>query len=478
LTARDADYDMIAPTSIPEKYFSTSHKKSVPVNKFAWWWGKDISGNYINFSIDDNTSPHVIYTGRTGAGKSRQAINGLEQIIGFDKDTGEAIRFDDFDVRYVDVGFSACNLAMGLQKKYGDRVKIYPSTVSGLRFSLFNIGKDGYGKADEDDLSFMMHLINFSLEIQSAGTANDGSAKLTGGELDFLSRIVAHMIENDKYSDIFVEELKMEGGYDDLCDEIIKKGYSLKTNVSELPDEYDFLRKPILDDVLTEIEVWTKKSDFSELEKGQLEKLSLKMAGLKNLKFIAFHSNMKKTTENFTHIDFDEIKDDPVAFSIIYWLLVKEWIGIMKTNAKQAFKNKEAVSKRTLFYVDEAHNFFQYETFSVLLVKAVKEFRKYGGVFFFLSQELEDAPQKVISQLGTKVFVVPPEDKSLLKGIIKRYLGEFKKGDDRVLDNITDYMMYIRSDKGAIGMKYLTDPKYDWFYKPNHPDFLKIGEKA
>jgi hypothetical protein len=286
------------------------------------------------------------------------------------------------------------------------------------------------------------------------------------------------MIQKDKYSDLFIEEIKAEGGYDELCQEIVDKGFSPRDKVSQLPEEYDFLRKPILDDVLTEIEVWTKKSDFSELEIKQLQNLSLKMNGLKNLKFLAFHSNIKKTEENFTHIDFDEIKDDPVAFSIIYWLMVKEWILIMKDNAKISFKNKEAVNKRTLFYVDEAHNFFQYETFEVLLVKAVKEFRKYGGVFFFLSQELDDAPQKVISQLGTKIFVVPPEDRDLLKGIISKYIGTFKDGDSEVLENITSFMMYNTNDNGAFGMKYESDPKNDWFYKPNHPDFLNIGSKT
>jgi hypothetical protein len=129
--------------------------------------------------------------------------------------------------------------------------------------------------------------------------------------------------------------------YSEAFMDLYSKGYSRSTQINSITEpEYDFLHKPILDDVLNQIDIWAKKSEFSDFEKAELENLGAKMSSLKNLDFLAFHSNMKPTTEKFTHIDFDEIKDDPVSFSIIYWLIVKEWIAIMKETAKRDFKNK------------------------------------------------------------------------------------------------------------------------------------------
>lgn len=470
MLSRDFDFDALVPIEYAEQFFQTTHKKATSKDNFVYFCGKDISGNYVDYSLDDSTSPHIIYTGRTGAGKSRQAINGLEQILGFDKKTGFASRFGKIKVRYTDVGFSCGNMALKLQEKYGDKVKIYPAKVSGLKFSLFDIDIIN-GELDKDHLKFMISLVNFALDIQGQETGVKTQVMLSSTEQEFLERIVSSVILGKKFGSPHLSEFENEGGYEELLSNLYSLGFDQNTEVHKLPEEYDYLKRPILDDIIAQVGIWAKKEEFSDLEKQDLVSLDKKLSGLKSLSFLNFHSNMSRTDESFTHIDFDEIKDSPIDFCIIYWLLVKEWIAIMKKEAKEALRARVEVPI-TLFYVDEAHNFFDYkDTFGKLLEKATKEFRKYGGKFAFLSQELSDAPEKVISQIGTKIFVVAPQEKDKLREVIASYFGEMDSDDREVMEKITDYMMFIMYDKGSLGLKFDSDREDDWFYKPNHPDF-------
>jgi len=467
---RDSDYDMLVPRSRLEAYFSTTHKKKVDAKKESHFWGLDISGNFINYSFDSNTSPHSVMTGKTGAGKSRQAINITEHLLGFDKSTGKALRMNDINVRYTDVGFTVGNLSMMLKENYPDKVKIFSSKIRKLRFSLFNIPVDN-NVVDDDALDFMSNLVGFSLEAQNS------QAVLTGSEREALKKIVKEMLLTDKYSDFYLSEFsdpKHKGVYRDLVDEWVSKGYSLKdSHLSDLGDEYDYLKKPILQDVYIEVENHSLRDNYSEFEKEELKSLHKKLRDVSSYSFLTFHSNMKETEESFTYIDFDEIKEGYDAeFCVIYWLLVKYWTKIMKREAIRARARKLPV-KPTYYFVDEAHNFFKHKSFVDLLISAVKEFRKYGGRFFFMSQELTDISEKVVTQLGTKIFVPHPEDQEFISRSVKKTLGEMSQQDKDVLKHIETYMMYIMNDEGAMGMKFVSNPKDDWFYIPNHPDFLE-----
>jgi DNA helicase HerA-like ATPase len=471
LRTKDADFDLIVPTDYLSRYFATTHKRQPPPDIFAHWWGHDISGNLINYSLYENNSPHTLYIGKTGAGKSRQAINGLEQILGFDKETKEASRFYDFYTRYTDVGYTAGHMAVSLQEHYGDDVKIFSSEVSKLRFALFDIDVDD-GEVDEDQLDFSIGLINFALEIKGEKDRY-GNVGLSGSEAVFLKNIVKDVISKKKYSDPYLDELHRDKAYQEIIEELYKKGFHESTLCSELPREYRQFQHPTLDDIIKEAETQSGISSYSELEREDVTSLTKKLRSLSSLKFLTKYSNVKMTEERFTHIDFDEIKDNPEQFCIIYWMLVKQWIMIMKRNKKRSIAKKTS-NPKTLFYVDEAHNFFRYETFVHLLTVATKEFRKYDGLLFFLSQEMSDLPQQIVNQIGTRVFMVAPKDRGLLKGMIRSVLQSLDKEDEEVIDRIKNYQMYIKCEKGSLGLKYDTDPKYDWFYTPYHPEFNKV----
>jgi len=471
---RDLDFDSIIPTARMENFFGSTHKRPTDKDLTVHWWGTDISGGFINYSLEENTSPHGMYIGKTGSGKSRQAINGLEQILQFDKETGLAERFYDIKVRYVDVGYTGGPLVMKLKKTYGKDVKIYSSKISDLRFSLFNIDVDEKG-VDREGIIIMASLVSFALDVRDR--TGSGKDILTGGEQSFLKEVVVRMLEENRYSDLYVSELEDEGVYGAILERIYALGFDGHNKMSDLPDEFNHFKKPILDDVLNEVNIWKEKAEYSNLEKEDLSSLAKKLRSLQDFEFLKMHSNIDNTTEQFTHIDFDEIKDQPPEFSIIYWLLVKLWIRIMKEESKAYFAKRQQPPK-TYFYVEEAHNFFRLKSFSELFIQNVKEFRKYGGVFLFISQEVDDVSPKVLSQLGTKIFISSPDEKKKLSSVITAAFGEIHKEDMEVLKHIRPWQMYIMFDKGSMGLKFETPRKYDWFYKPAHPSFEYFEEEV
>lgn len=477
MNARDYDFDALLPSEQTKQFFATSHKRQVPKNIFPMCIGKDINGNIINYSFEENKSPHAMFIGSTGAGKSTQVIIMLMQMMGYDINTGKALRFDQFNIRYTDVGYSAGNFASSLKKAYPDKVKIYSSMVKNMRFSLFNI-KVKNGMIDEDELDYMVGIINFALSVQDGGVSDkDKIGMMTGVEQNFLKTIVRDLLKNKSHSDLYLSEFTKEPGvYDELLKELHALGFSSELDnanlVSELPEKYNYLKKPILADVINLSITYSGKPQYSAVEQEDIKQLTRKLRSLENLTFLSGHSNLSQVRENFSHLDLDRVKKDPVSFSIIYWMLAKEWIDIAKSEAEERLA-KRLPTKKTIFPVDEAHIFFSFGStaFENLFISAVKEMRKFGGIFVFMSQELDDVPEKVVTQLGTKVFIVSPEEKASLKNIVERSFGEMKEADEKVLEAIGDYMMFVKYEKGSIGLKFDIAPEDEWFYKPYHPDF-------
>jgi len=55
-------------------------------------------------------------------------------------------------------------------------------------------------------------LVSFALDVRDR--TGSGRDILTGGEQSFLKEVVTHMIEESKYSDLYVSELEEEGVYE------------------------------------------------------------------------------------------------------------------------------------------------------------------------------------------------------------------------------------------------------------------------
>ncbi len=462
--SRDMDFDSLVETSVAEKFFKTAKKKQVSKKNISFFWGRDICGDFVNYNFREvASSPHSIVIGRNGSGKSRQVIKMMELAIGLNKEKTKAERLGQIKLRYADVGYTSGRLLQAVKNAHPEQVMSSEANIDELRFSLFDI-EVKHGRVLTEDLDYLVGIVNFALQTKN-------SPILDGIEEDFFRKIVTKLLVNNTYYNYPLSILQEKNGYKDLLRELLSKGYNLNTQFSELSDEYDFLKKPVLNDVLTAIGTEKNITEYGEMDRKILSELGTKLKTLSSYYFLEFHSNSKESKDyDFFHIDFDSLKETPASFCVIYWLIMKKWIKMLKESAKKRLAEyKEPID--TFFIIEEAHNFFDYPIFAKMLTTASKELRKYGGRLIFITQQLNDIPEAIAKEIGTKIFVAPPSEKALLKEDIIKVFKHLDKRDENVLQHTTDYMMFIMYDGGSIGCKFVYEGDVEWFYKPYAPSF-------
>jgi len=457
---RDYDFDSLISLDVAKKFFITAKKKRVSNKAFSYFWGEDICGDFISYNFKEaSSSPHTIMIGRNGSGKSRQVIRMVEQMIGLNKERTHASRLGKIKIRYGDVGYTSGRLLETLAKHHPEQVSITSADINDLRFSLFDIEVKN-GKVSIEEMDYMINIMNFALQTKDEDI-------LSGTEEDFLRTVTTRLLLSNSFVNYPISILLEKDGYSELYAEILKDGYNPDTaQFSSLSDKYSHLKKPILSDIITALETEKNKMEYNAIDKDILERLSVKIRALKSYYFLDFHSN--KINENdvdFAHIDFDSLKDTPSSFTVIYWMLMKRWIKMLKESAKKQLRDmKEPID--TFFIVEEAHNFFDYPVFAKMLKTASKELRKYGGKLIFISQQLSDIPEPIAKEMGTKIFVTDPSEKAALKEDISKIFKAISQEDSTVLDAISDYMMFIMYDGGSIGCKFIYEGDVEWQYKP------------
>jgi hypothetical protein len=459
MLSRDAGFDAILPKDTVLKYFVSSHKRPTPPNFRCDFSGKDISGNFIDYSLANNENPHSILTGKTGSGKSVQAILILEKILGFNHSTGKAERFYDQRIRYADVGFTSGNIVEKLKHSHPRDVEIFGSDVSKLRFGLFDFEISESGKMQEEDKLFLISFLSFVLEIEEM-------KPLVGMERSTFEEAVDEMLKESNTNNMFVEDLIKIGGYELVVNNIINDGFSTKTKLKDLSDDYNFLKKPVLSQLLNVISIKANNTDSSEADRQTCLDLYSKMRTVNSNPMISLLANTPiKDDKHFFHIDFQSIKDDPRAFSICYWMIMKTWLKQMERNAIPRFA-QGLPPETVFFFIEEAHNFFKYKSFELMLTTAAKEIRKFGGRLFFITQDIYDLPQKVYQELSTKIFVASMSELERYKKVSEVV---YPMGDmapiNKVIDSLSDRMLLILSDRGAIGCRMIMEADLS-FYKP------------
>lgn len=461
---RDMDFDTLIRIDVAKKFFITSKKRQVGDEQFPYFYGRDISGDFINYSFrESSSSPHTLVIGRNGSGKSRQIIKMFQHILGLNQEKTKASRLGEIKVRYADVGFTSGRLLESLKLAHPEQVGAMSANIDELRYSLFDLEVVN-GKILTEDLDYLVGIINFAIQTK-------GSPIMDGSEEHFFRQIVSKKILAKEYNNLTLSVLREKGGYDELYEELIELGFNDNTQFSELPEAYEFLRKPILGDIVSAISTEQNIPDYKSVERKSLESLNGKLNVLSSYYFLQFHGNMRNEEDlDFLHIDFDSLKENPATFSVIYWLIMKKWIRMLKRSAKSRLKEMKPPID-TFFVIEEAHNFFNYPVFEAMLITASKELRKFGGMLIFISQQLDDIPEKIAKEIGTKIFVTKPSDKALLISDIKKVFKNIDNRDVEVLEDISDFMMYIMCDDGSLGCKFEYEGDEDWYYKPYAPSF-------
>jgi hypothetical protein len=459
LMSRDSDFDAIVPKEVALRYLASSHKKQTPPGFVCDFYGFDISGNFVEYSFANNDNPHCALFGKTGSGKSVQAILITEKIIGYSHETEEASRFYNQKFRYADVGFTSGNLVSKLKIKYPNDVEIFGSDVSTLRFGLLDYDLQPNGLLLEEDMNFLSSFVSFVLEIEA-------TEPLTGLERTAFEESVNGLLNESQENELYILDLEKFGGYDVIIAELKAKGCTSHTKLNTLDSSYGFLKRRTIVDLLNYINPRQSSMDLSDDDKKIYSTLATKIKVISTNRMINAVANVQVGgSKHFFHIDFNSIKNDKRSFNISYWMLMKSWLKDMEASAIPRL-NRGEKPETVFFFIEEAHNFFTYKSFAGILQTAAKEIRKFGGRLFFITQSIEDIPKTVLSELSTKMIIASEAEKERYKKIVRDiYEQKDMEKIDEVIDNLSDRMLMIMGDHGVIGCKLeLTGPEQ--FYKP------------
>lgn len=460
MLTRDASFDAILPKETVLKYLASSHKEDTPSEYRADFYGTDVSGNFVEYSFANNNNPHALLTGQTGSGKSVKVIQILEKIVGYDHTRKIAERIHEQRINFVDVGYTSGNMMKELKDAHPDDVEIFGSDVSALRFGLFDFDLQPNGKVSDEEKNFLSNFISFALEV-------DNEKPLTGLEKDALDTSVEEMLNESQTNDLFIDHLIDNGGYKKLVKELEKEGYADNVKLRDLPERYNYLKKRTMNDLLNHVSVVQNSMSKSEEERKIYSGLALKLRVLKSNNMINLVPNTQMSSnKHIFHIDLASIKNDKRSFMLSYWMLMKSWLKQLEARALPYFARGEP-PEVTYFFIEEAHNFFQYESFAQLLKTSAKEIRKNGGRLIFISQDPSDIPSVIYNELGTKMFVVTISERERFKDLAKLvYKQNNMEPIYEIIEEMDDRALLVLGKYGAIACSMEMTREIE-FYKPN-----------
>lgn len=410
------------------------------------FYGKDASGMFINYSLGQNKNPHLIITAKTGSGKSAALLKILRSSMWVDESFySEAIENDLVKLRYVDIDYSGGIFVDRLRQNYKDQIRVYGSDASNMRFSLLDIDtEDGtpYSKPLEQEVKNICAFINTVLE------ATDPNSVLDNAEEERLRHSINKVFEDETCRiDLPVTELSMIDGYAQLGAEICKK-YDKNIKISKLGSEYNFLKKPTFANVIDYVSKMSTSTSISEIQQGTYKTLLKKINGLKSFNF-ANHANSDISQDKSVfYVDFGEIKQNQKDFISLGWMLLRRWFKIDRETYVR--RTAQGLPRQKIFYViEESHNFFTMPSFSKVFQAAVKEVRKFGIHFVFISHTIKDMPDDIYKSIASKIFLFTEGDsdevrreiasKTDMSGARLEVFNEAK---------MSDFAMFIMHDKG------------------------------
>lgn len=461
LLARDNTFDTVVSMATATKLLQSTLRHEVPAEFAADFHGYDINGAFLNYSLSMSINPHVLMTGNTGSGKSVQWLKIFRHMLGHDMQTGKCKNLGKIvRAKYCDVGYTSGRLAASIKGAHPKQTEIMKSNVEELRFALFDFDLDSARNVEQVDMDFVVGFLNFALEAK-------GSDIMTAIEEAIFSEVTRALVKDRVYDNLWVSELISKGGFDFLVDELREKGiYHDNMRISDLPAEYDHFRRPVLANVIGAIKSRASRPDLDEVRRSSHLRLVDKLEALATYELFSSHSNVHfADTIDFHHIDFDAIKENAPKFGVIFWMLFRKWMRSLKKDALPRIERQETPIP-TYIIVEEAHNFFKYPAFKDLLKTAAREVRKFGGRLVFITQQISDVPDDVLSEMATRIMVFPPNKKDALIDEVESAFSELGEADREVIDGIENRMMLIMSDQGTMSCKIDHDKETEWFYKP------------
>ena len=416
---RDLDFTFLVESDELAKYMLYSFEKNVYPERVILY-GKNRFGSYVGFNpFEEGDNPHGVILAPSGAGKSFFIQNLISQILRIDVKKvfyGESVWAKDHKVRirHFDKGFSA-ELFYKLLKERGYNIGILEPRIEKLGYNICEVER-------EDDLEFSLEVVNVCLSALK-------QEPLKGFERPFYTKALRELYRDMKkrsYVMTEIEFLYQNERLREVYEKLRRLGYEDGDYIGDIKEkEFDFLKQPVIADV---IRILKGSQDFTmgREEREALESLIAKLEILSEYDMISVPSQIDFKAERLVYFDYEFLQEHTLFVPIV--------LGILK---KMVYVDKfvgrtEAEDDVVFYFIDECHNFFRNPYFHTALNILIREARKYRLGVYFSTQNYDDIPPEVLTNVETRMFLTPQEftkKQSYLRGLSKHVGVDLDKTD-------------------------------------------------
>lgn len=446
LKYRDAQFDYLVPTSHLYNYISSVHKR-VPSN--ADIWGYDKNDSFISYSFtEENDAPHFMIIGAIGTGKSFQKQLIISQIINLNFETMIA-DYGNSEIRDYDIGFSDELFVKALAVKKENNVVMLSSNYNDFSYNICNID---FSDADtkQADLTFQSDLISLIMSAKKGDT-------LTISEAALFERVLERIYKEENFRDYKIADIENIS----LKNKLLNEGYPANKKLKELDSNYDFLKKPLLQDIINFCSIQSQNQQIKQEERDDYKSLSLKLSDVNKLKIFSRFDEGDINDVKFLYMDLNNFKESDLFVPIFTCIFQKRYLR----DRERAINCRRAGIKapKTFYFLEEVKNYFRVPYFEIMIDKIALEARKYNVHLGLLGQLPEHIPSGIAKNIDTKIFLLKKDKKAeTIKDIKERYLPS-----DLVVEQLqkTDrFEMCVWYQKGAFNMKFeVTEQMFNLF---------------
>jgi len=426
---RDIGYDFIIATSDAKKFITQVHRTHNPeLIRPAEICGRDVTGNYSQFSFYESAVPHAAVIAKSRSGKTVYVLGLLAQAIRakivadphYIEDSRDILENSPVIVEKVerlgkeigvvqfDIGYSGLKWIKQLKRCVPKQVNIYTDDLNKLRFGLTDVNtyiEAGKVFLDKTDALFMTKTISSLFEL-------NGQKPLTTHESQAIIDVLAELFADKSYKGMTFKELKELGGYEELLadieEELGELDDYLATTEVELPEHYDFCRVPLLSDVIRVLKIRAKAQRIDQEERDTFSSAALKLKPVAEDPFFGFYSRTNLPNLDYFYMELESLKKlGDSVFIPIYIMVFQQQYRKDIAKAQEA-KNRNIPTVEKIYIMEEAHNLFKIPSLASFFGEVVREAARYGIVFVFITQNAEDIPQEVLLNLGNRILMPAP----------------------------------------------------------------------
>ncbi|RXI36934.1 hypothetical protein CRU99_13080 [Malaciobacter mytili] len=473
LKFRDTRFDLPCTIDFLKGRISTVHKKSARSPDF---FGVDSKNAHTNFGFaDENANPHSIIIAPTGTGKSVAKQKITSQMLEIDFKTGFAAKLGltsyHYGIRNFDVGYSDRPTFELLKSNKKNSIGEIHGDLKYFSFNVVNFELDENGEPLTEDIQFASDILSMILESQGGDSLNT-ILGLSIKEAGLFRKIVKMIYKKKDYEEYKVRKLKKNRI--NLYNELVALGYTDNTKLQDIKEEeYDYLKSPLLKDILNYAIIEKSNQLIDELERLNYANLAIKLESINQLGYFSDFDNIKITDTAYIYAELNSIKESnlfvPMFFGIFWKIYIKD------RNRALKLKKLGLARPKLIYEIEEASNHFRFKTFVTMFEKLVYEARKYNIHMMFIIQNAEEVPYTIFKNINTRIFLLPPDQKEDIISYIEKEL----KASPKVIESLKkskEYDLIIWYNKGVINIKLQYSDNELEFFTTNPNEINKSNE--